>query len=547
MSINVRFALLVGALLLAFLLGLLLLQRVERQEQEQAISTHRQERTQTLERLIELSGQNLRQLANDYSLWDDTVRFVRLPTEEWARINLDPALTTFDADAIWVLDPAGQTVWAITARGAPLPTPVPTSDLIALAERQPFAWFFAESPLGLMEVRLAPIQPSHDIGRELPPEGWFLAGRLWDEELLNYLGELTVSQASLTAFAQTVANPRSRDTLVITRTLWDWNQRPLRTLHLRREIPDVAYRQQADDYETRIFLGFGVLVMVLLGFALHSWVVRPLNAIRASLEQNHWGPIERLAREHNELGQVAQRVRESFAQRAVLEHEVQERRRVETALRESEGTLRAAMDERVRLGRDLHDSVIQSIYAAGMGLAAIRSLLPADPAESDRRLEQVRQTLNETIRDLRNFITGLEPEALERLSLLGAVRALIDRLQTSSPLQVQLEIDETVAEGLPPAVRADLLQIMREALSNVWRHASATSVQVALALDEEHAQLLVADDGCGFETGAVAGKGRGLVNMAERARAARATFEVATAVGKGTRLLVRFPVTFKVP
>jgi signal transduction histidine kinase len=191
--------------------------------------------------------------------------------------------------------------------------------------------------------------------------------------------------------------------------------------------------------------------------------------------------------------------------------------------------------------------VIQSVYAAGMGLAAIRSLLPGDPVEADRRLEQVRQTLNETIRDLRNFITGLEPEALERLSLQGAVRASIDRLQTSSPLQVQLEIDETVAEGLAPAVRADLLQIMREALSNLWRHASATSVQVALALDEEHAQLLVADDGCGFETGAVAGKGRGLLNMAERARAARATCEVATAVGKGTRLLVRFPVTFKNP
>jgi signal transduction histidine kinase len=547
MSINVRFALLVGALLLAFLLGLLLLQRVERQEQEQAISTHRQERTQTLERLLELSGQNLRQLANDYSLWDDMVRFVRLPTEVWARINLDPALTTFDADAIWVLDPGGQTVWAITVGGAPLPTPVPTSDLIALAERQPFAWFFAESPLGLMELRLAPIQPSHDLPRELPPEGWLLVGRLWDEELLNYLGELTTSQASLTSFAQNPANPPSRDTLVITRTLWDWNQRPLRTLHLIRDIPDVAYRQQADDYETRIFLGFGVLVMVLLGFALHSWVVRPLNAIRASLEQNHGGPIERLAREQNELGQVAQRVRESFAQRAVLEHEVQERRRVETALRESEGTLRAAMDERVRLGRDLHDSVIQSIYAAGMGLAAIRSLLPEDPIEADRRLEQVRQTLNETIRDLRNFITGLEPEALERLSLQGAARALIDRLQTSSPLHVQLEIDETAAERLSPALRADLLQIMREALSNVWRHASATSVHVTLALDAEYAQLLVADDGCGFETAAVAGKGRGLVNMAERARAARATFEVATALGKGTRLLVRFPVALEVP
>src|SRR5690606_14500017 len=132
------------------------------------------------------------------------------------------------------------------------------------------------------------------------------------------------------------------------------------------------------------------------------------------------------------------------------------------------------------------------------------------PDEADRRLEQIRQTLNDTIRDLRNFIMGLEPEVLDRLTLQDAVRALVDLLQTAAPLRVDLHIDEAAGEHLSPAARANLLQIVREALSNVWRHGAATAVEVSWKLSHGRPHLTIADNGRGFDPAAVGLRGSGL-------------------------------------
>jgi signal transduction histidine kinase len=279
---------------------------------------------------------------------------------------------------------------------------------------------------------------------------------------------------------------------------------------------------RTDVFEARVFIVFGLLVMGALGLCLHNWVLRPLNAIGDSLVVQDAAPLQSLIAQDTELSRIASQLEVSFAQQKELLREV---------------------EERARLGRDLHDGVIQSIYAAGMGLAAARTLLQREPEEAAKGIDQVRAALNEIIRDVRNFITGLEPEALHSRTFTAAVASLFDFFKSSGPPSHQLDIDESAADRLHLAARTAALQIIRECASNAFRHGHARCVHVELRVTDTRTaiRLSITDDGGGFNPD-TARRGRGLDNISERARTLGATAEIISEIGKGTRTTVLFPV-----
>ena len=214
----------------------------------------------------------------------------------------------------------------------------------------------------------------------------------------------------------------------------------------------------------------------------------------------------------------------------------------EEALRKSDQRLRQSLEERVQLGRDLHDGLIQSIYAIGLGLGECRRLIRESPTEAEMRLGKAIDDLNSVIRDVRNFIVGLEPEALKGRELKGALQSLVTTMSEAHAAQFSFDIDSRAADRLTSRQATQLLQIAREAMSNSLRHARATSTSVALSLRNGCVQLEVQDDGTGFDLAAPRDSGHGLRNIAARARELGASSEVVSASGKGTRVLVTLPL-----
>jgi signal transduction histidine kinase len=210
------------------------------------------------------------------------------------------------------------------------------------------------------------------------------------------------------------------------------------------------------------------------------------------------------------------------------------------SLRKNEAALRHTLEERARLGWNLHDGVIQSLYAAGMGLSGVHALLKPEQDVAASRLEQVRGILNETIHDVRNFITGLEPEALKQQSFGQAVSGLLATMKSIRPVRTVVEIDEPLAARLSLPERVHVLQIIREAVSNALRHGEPSQVTVTLRGENEKAECSVIDDGRGFDPGARTERS-GLANLAERARELGAELLLDSAPGKGTRVKVVFP------
>ena len=196
------------------------------------------------------------------------------------------------------------------------------------------------------------------------------------------------------------------------------------------------------------------------------------------------------------------------------------------------------LDERERIGRELHDGVIQSLFSVGMGLqaTAVRS---RDP-EIETRLEAAVSEIDRAIRDLRNYIFGLRPGILADRQLEQALEDLAREFGEKTGVTTVTDIDGTIAAELAPRA-ADLVQLTREALSNVGKHAEATTCRVSLHRDGEEAILEIDDDGRGFDPTAPQ-IGLGLRNLKDRGIAIGGRVTVETKAGEGTTVQIAIPL-----
>ena len=189
----------------------------------------------------------------------------------------------------------------------------------------------------------------------------------------------------------------------------------------------------------------------------------------------------------------------------------------------------AVVDERDRISRDLHDSVIQAIYAQTLALDDVPEMVTEDPAEAARRVDDAIEALHAVIRDIRNFIFGLRPVLLESGSLADGLRILADELRRNGGVDVEVAAGVTDIElaTLPVEVVAELLAVAREGLSNVARQPRRLTRGSSLAAEGDAMRLEISDDGRGFDAHTAMEAGHhGLANMHARTMALGGSFEV---------------------
>jgi len=210
-------------------------------------------------------------------------------------------------------------------------------------------------------------------------------------------------------------------------------------------------------------------------------------------------------------------------------------------LRMQERLRRAALlEERERIARDLHDSIIQDLFAVGLSIQA--QVHRIDPVQDEvrRRLEEAVEKLDETISALRRFIFDLRPPVWARPSLRQELADLVGQL--AGPYQARVALDVSCPPDLiPPALGDELVAVVKEALSNALRHSGARDIDVRVDGDPSRVAVSVADDGRGFDPARVR-RGLGLANMAARVEAAGGSFTVDTAAGRGTVVRAAFPL-----
>lgn len=202
----------------------------------------------------------------------------------------------------------------------------------------------------------------------------------------------------------------------------------------------------------------------------------------------------------------------------------------------------AIVAERDRIGRDLHDGIIQSLYAVSLSLEDVPEIMVSSPSEAEGRVDAAIDSLQASIRELRNFIYGLRPETLDGSDVAAGIATLTEQFGHNTLIEVELDVDAEAGRELSTEHGAELLKLVREALSNAARHSKASRLIVTLGRTDGHLTLAVADDGIGFDTAAPVAAGHdGLGNMQARAEATGATMVVKSGAGRGTRIIVEWP------
>jgi PAS domain S-box-containing protein len=224
---------------------------------------------------------------------------------------------------------------------------------------------------------------------------------------------------------------------------------------------------------------------------------------------------------------------------------------IENARLHSQAQQAAALEERHRLARDLHDSVTQSLFTVTLMAEAAQAMIERDPLRVAAYLERLKDTAHSALAEMRALLNQLRPQGLRASGLAAALRKHAETVGAQVGLQVEVEVDEDLPD-LPPAIEEALYRIAQEALHNVVKHAHATHAQIRVTGLAAHrggppqaVTLTVEDNGRGFSlTGHhdTADEGLGLTNMNERATSLGGNFAIVPRPAGGTVVTVAIPL-----
>ncbi len=215
---------------------------------------------------------------------------------------------------------------------------------------------------------------------------------------------------------------------------------------------------------------------------------------------------------------------------------------IENARLHNDARRLAVLEERDRIGMDLHDGIIQSIYGVGLVLEHARLLADEDPKHAAERIQQAINSLNHTIRDIRTYILDLRPRQLGDENLMDGLRRLALEFRANTLAEANLSGSPEDVANLPKSHSLALFHICQEALANAAKHAAAKKVEISVWKTPERVMLEIRDNGKGFDMQKMSlTLGHGLSNMHTRAHQVGGDVELCSVIDEGTSLLVWVP------
>jgi signal transduction histidine kinase len=202
----------------------------------------------------------------------------------------------------------------------------------------------------------------------------------------------------------------------------------------------------------------------------------------------------------------------------------------------------AVLEERERIGMDLHDGIIQSIFGVGLSLENISHLVKENPQKAQEGIKHAIGDLNQTIRDLRAYILDLRPRQLNGEDLMDGLRRLISEYRAHTLAEAVLSGPKESLSDLPQSHALALFHICQEALANAAKHAAANHTEVSVWVTSERVLMEIRDNGRGFDMAQMSTSlGHGLANMQTRARNVGGEVDISSARNEGTTILAWVP------
>jgi GAF domain-containing protein len=259
------------------------------------------------------------------------------------------------------------------------------------------------------------------------------------------------------------------------------------------------------------------------------------------LSERVLGVVEAYSTEPNHFGDDDTALLAAFADQAATA--------IETARLFGQARELALLQERDRIAKELHDGIIQTIYAVGLNLDYCRLALRENPDDVEARLGDATNGLNRAISDIRNYILNLTHRVGGVVGLRESAEGLAQEYGRSAvggivPVAIDVDVSDEASTAVPPEQRAEIAQVLREALANTVRHAHASRVTIRGRVERGRLVLAIHDDGVGFDvTAGSSEEHHGLRNMTNRARMLDGHLDIESARGAGTTITLDVPVS----
>lgn len=458
-----------------------------------------QERAARFDTATQLQGAGLESLVASYAWWDDMVKFMDQPDAKWAADNVDNIVgIPTGGDAVWVLDANLQLLHTIDKDYRRLPVPYASPAVLrqAIGDRYTFR-FYTQIDGMLWEIFGAAIQDAKFWRHQTPVRGYLLLGRRWDESWVAQLNTLVGARVAIHPAAATL--PPVARLHEFRRVLQGPDGQPLVQLDLRFNFALLEGARQAF-IRRLIYVSIGAVVAVALFLGVVAFLVlRPLSQITRSLESRVPAHLAGLLNARTEFGEIARLVAGQLRWGRMLEEEMRrqlERTNPDRARRDAE----ANEALRLRLASNIHDGPIQSIYAAGLQLAAVQTAAEQGLAPRPEQIGAITAMLQQASSDLRNLILDLEPEELRERDLENALERIERHLRQFARCQFELLVPDGALDGLSRDAQTQLYFICRELTSNALRHASPTVAALRFAVTPGFLRLEWSNNGVTLPT-----------------------------------------------
>jgi signal transduction histidine kinase len=326
---------------------------------------------------------------------------------------------------------------------------------------------------------------------------------------------------------------------------------------LLADISIVPFEEQlASDLseELRWWVGAILITILVINYAINRFVLRRLEGVVEAIADfgNSESPQQLFDDQPDEIGRLvgtfntmAGRVeRRSQENRALSENlRIQSERKADLLNR----LITIQEDERIRIARELHDGLGQSLAGLALQTEAMVRLIASDQNNVIKQLDQIKTLINETTNDMYDLILDLRPSSLDDLGLVPAFRSYADRVLNNTDIELEFNV-LNFSERLPPDIETTLFRTFQEALINVVRHANATKVEISFFRNNDFFEGEITDNGQGFDIEDFDiykndPRGLGLLGMKERVQHCDGKLEILSTPGKGTKIHIRIPLS----